>query len=55
MQKLPDWMALKVGRAYVLAVLLALRSEVTQAHQIDLPQTSAYDLLIALEQMPGIP
>jgi hypothetical protein len=45
------------GRARVCArraAGIAIRAY-TQAHQIDVPQASAYDLLVALEQMPGIP
>jgi hypothetical protein len=45
------------GRARVYArraAGIAIRGY-ARLHRIDLPQTSAYDLLIALEQIPGIP
>jgi hypothetical protein len=45
------------GRARVCArraAGIAIRAY-AQEHQIDLPQVSAYDLLVALEQLPGTP
>jgi hypothetical protein len=45
------------GRARVYArraAGIAIRGY-ARLHRINLPQTSAYDLLISLEQMPGIP
>ena len=45
------------GRARVLArraAGIAIRAY-GRKHQLDLPYTSAYDLLNALDQMPGIP